>query len=76
MVVAKNERRDWVSYADDIDARLATHDQLAPVVDDHERSIERAQRDGNRDGRLDLTPYFIGVALLLWLGLFRRRKAT
>ena len=76
LVVAKKERQDWVRYADQISSRLATHGDLGPVVDDLDRAVGRAMRDGGRLAHLELTPYLIGAALALWLGLFRRLKTT
>jgi hypothetical protein len=69
-------RRQWEAYADQSGARLISLAGLDVVVDDLDRAIEQTLRDSNRDGRVELAPYLVGAAMLLWLGLFRRRRAA
>jgi len=77
VVVAEPGSRDeWVDYANYLGARLVSYDDLTFVVDDLEREIERAHHRGDNAGVHDLTPYLLGVAVLLWLALFRRRRTT
>ncbi len=77
VVVAEPDSRvQWSSYANYLDARLVSYDDLTPVVDDLERQIERARHRGDRAAVHDLTPYLLALAALLWLTLFRQRRTT
>ena len=77
LVVTEPESRGkWVDYANYLGARLVSYDDLTSVIDDLEREIERAQHRGDNAAVHDLTPYLLGVAVLLWLALFRRRRTT
>ena len=69
-------RGKWGGYANYLGARLVSYNDLAPVVDDLERQIERARHRGDRAAVHDLTPYLLALAALLWLTLFRRRRTT
>jgi len=77
VVVAEPDTRvQWSNYANYLDARLVSYDDLTSVVDDLERQIERARHRGDRASVHDLTPYLLALAALLWLTLFRRRRTT
>ena len=62
----------WERYADTVGARLAAADGLDGVVDDLDDAVAQALRDGDRSGDLDLGPWLIAAAALLWLFFFRR----
>ena len=76
VVTEPESRGEWVDYANYLGARLVSYDDLTSVIDDLEREIERAQHRGDNAAVYDLTPYLLGVAVLLWLALFRRRRST
>ena len=76
VVTEPESRGEWVDYANYLSARLVSYDDLTSVIDDLEREIERAQHRGDNAAVYDLTPYLLGVAVLLWLALFRRRRTT
>ena len=76
VVTEPESRGEWVDYANYLGARLVSYDDLTSVIDDLEREIERAQHRGDNAAVYDLTPYLLGVAVLLWLALFRRRRTT
>ena len=77
VVVTEPGRRDeWVDYANYLGARLVSYNDVTPVIDDLEGEIKRAQHRGDYSTVHDLTPYLLGIAVLLWLVLFRRRRTT
>ena len=77
VVVTEPEARvQWGSYANYLDARLVSYEDLTPINDDLERQIERARHRGDRAAVHDLSPYLLALAALLWLTLFRRRRTT
>tara|TARA_B100001123_G_scaffold212430_1_gene239910 strand:- start:1506 stop:2363 length:858 start_codon:yes stop_codon:yes gene_type:complete len=67
---------EWVDYANYLGARLVSYDDVTSVIDDLEGEIKRAQHRGDNSAVHDLTPYLLGVAVLLWLTIFRRRRTT
>lgn len=66
---------DWGGYADNIEARLRPYDDLSDISREFLRSVELSRLDGDPGSHIEITPYLVGLALLLWLGLFRRRDA-
>ncbi len=54
-------------------ADLAGPGELADTVVALRREITRTLRAQTPSATLELTPWVIGLAMLLWLGLFRRR---
>lgn len=76
LVIADDNLQQWRTYAKQTDARLANIDGLAPLSHALNRDIAWASRHGDRTTRRDLTPWLIGAAVVLWLGLFRRRRTS
>ncbi len=76
LVIAGGDLQPWRAYANQTDARLTDIDGLAPLSRDLNRDILRASRRGDRSTRRDLAPWLTGSALVLWLGLFRRRRTS
>ncbi len=76
LVVASGKLSDWRAYGDRTRARLTDVDGLAPISNDLQRDIARASRQGDRQARRDLAPWLAGMALALWLALFRRRRTA
>ena len=76
VVTDPESRSEWVDYANHLDARLVSYDDLTSPIDDLAREIKRAQHRGDNAAVHDLTPYLLAVATLLWLSLFRRRRTT
>ena len=74
VVTDPGTRDKWGGYANYLGAHLVSYDDLTTVVDALEREIERARNRGDRAAVHDLTPYLLGIAVLLWLTLFRRRR--
>ncbi len=72
VVVVDSGRNEWQSYADAEGARLVDADRITPVATDLERALAHAARAIDRS-RIDLVPWVVALAVLLWLGLFRRR---
>lgn len=63
----------WADYAEGQDARLVGPTELASVVRDLDDAVSYQRRTRAATTQIDLTPWLIGLALCLWLGLFRRR---
>jgi len=76
VVVEPGNRDEWVAYANYLGARLVSYDDLTSIINDLEREIERAKHRSDNSTVYDLTPYLLGIAVLLWLTLFRRRSTT
>lgn len=74
LVIADQNLPAWRAYANQTQARLTDIDGLAPLSHDLNRDIARAQRQGDPATRRDLAPWLTGAAVVLWLGLFRRRR--
>lgn len=75
-VVVDDAAEGWQAYARAIGARLADGDSLDAVVDDLDDAVAQALRDGDRSGDLELRPWLIGCAGLLWLLFFRRIRTS
>lgn len=73
VVVPNSELAAWREYATGSGARLAGTDEIDRVIAWLDEATDRHGWDRLRAARLDLTPSLIGVAMVLWLGLFRRR---
>ncbi len=76
VVVPDRADGDWPGYADDIDARLRSYDDLADISREFLRAVEKVRLHSDPESHIEMTPYLIGLALLLWAGLFRRRRAV
>ncbi|ETX08099.1 VWA domain-containing protein [Candidatus Entotheonella palauensis] len=76
LVIAGGNLQQWRTYAKQTHARLTDIDGLAPLSHDLNRDIAWASRQSDRSARRDLMPWLIGAALVLWLGLFRRRRMS
>ena len=74
--VAVPDPDGWSGFADTYDASLATAAELPELAASLRREIARTLRTEADAGALDLTPLVIAAAMLLWLGLFRRRADT
>ncbi len=68
--------QSWQAFAETYDAELAARDELAGIVASLERAVDRFRRRHAPSGYVDLSPWAIGLALVLWLGLFRRRAQS
>lgn len=66
----------WERYAGGIGARLADETALDGVVGDLDDAVARALRDTDRSGDLDLGPWLLAAAALLWLLFFRRIRTA
>ncbi|MDP6012256.1 MAG: hypothetical protein QF629_01735 [Alphaproteobacteria bacterium] len=75
VVTDDDARDDWYAYSQYLAAQLVTYDRLGPATEDLARQIDRARRDGDRAAIHDLTPYVLGLSVLLWLAQFRRRRS-
>ena len=76
VVVTDPALRDrWQVFADTLGAGLATYDDLGTATDAFTQRVDELRQASNRAAVHDLTPYLLGVAVLLWLGLFRQRRA-
>ncbi len=76
LVIASGSLPAWRAYANQTHAQLTDVDGLAPLSRDLNQDIAQAYRRGDPSTRWDLTPWFTGAALILWLGLFRRRQTS
>ena len=76
IVVPPGDQDAWTGFADAAGARLVGTGDLADVGRDLDHAISRARRQVGSSGRFDLTPVLLGLALVLWLMLFRRRRAA
>lgn len=76
LVIANGALTAWRAYANQTQARLTDIDGLAPLSRDLSQDIARAHRQGDPATRRDLAPWLTGAALILWLGLFRRRRTA
>ena len=75
VIVPDRAEGNWSGYADDIDARLRTYDDLADISREFLHAIEKVRLHSDPESHIEITPYLTGLALLLWAGLFRRRRA-
>lgn len=75
VIVPEQAQGDWKGFADQIDARLRSYDDVGDVSREFLRTVERVILNGDPDSHFEITPYLIGLAAILWLALFRRRKA-
>ena len=73
LVIASGSLLDWRAYAEKTNAWLTDVDDLALLSRDLKRDIDRALRQSGALTRRDLAPWLTGVALTLWLVLFRKR---
>lgn len=74
VIVPDRTEGDWRGFADNIDARLRPYGDMTDVSREFLRSVELARLHGDPGSHFEIAPYLIGLASLLWLGLFRRRK--
>ena len=73
-VLPEKTETAWQTFADDLDATLAGDQDTAAIQDDfEERRQEAAAKAVSIRERRDITPWLIGLLLLLWLLLFFRR---
>jgi len=73
-VLPEKTETAWQTFADDLDATLAGDQDTAAIQDDfEERRQEAAAKAVSIRERQDITPWLIGLLLLLWLLLFFRR---
>jgi len=75
VIVPDGAEGDWRGFADNIEARLRPYGDVTDVSREFLRSVEILRLHSDPGSHIEITPYLIGVALLLWLGLFRRRHA-
>ncbi len=76
IIVPEDDTPAWRSFAKDSDARLTSAQNISSIVSDLQEDIETASRTSVDTAHHDLTPYLLASAALLWLGLFRRRRAA
>lgn len=75
IVAPEAEAEGWAGVARSWGATLVTSDELASVETALRRAREDARRRVDAETGGSLAPWFIGLAMLFWLGLFRRRGA-
>lgn len=75
-VVVDDAAPEWQVYARSIGARLADGSSLDDVIDDLDDAVADALRGGDRSGDLELRPWLIAGAALLWLLYFRRIRSS
>ncbi len=75
IVAPAAEAEGWTGTARSWGATLVTPDELASVEAALRNARENARRHVDADTGASLAPWFIGLAMLFWLGLFRRRSA-
>ena len=73
VVVPDPELAAWREYATESGSQLAGTDEISRVIAWLDEATDRHGWDRLRAARLDLTPILIGIAMVLWLGLSRRR---
>ncbi len=73
-IVALGDASGWEAFADRFDAKLFTNEDAQETSRSFQRQLRQFHREKLREGSMDVGPWIIGVALLLWLGLFRRRS--
>ncbi len=76
LVIADGSLLAWRAYANQSKAELTDIDGLAPLSQDLDHDMARAQRQSDQTTRWDLAPWLTGAAIVLWLGLFRRRRTS
>ena len=76
VVVEDDPAQGWARYASGIGARLADARSLDDVIEDLDDAVAAALRDTEQPGDLDLRPWLIGCAGLLWLVFFRRIRSA
>ena len=75
IVVPEARMPAWADYATASGARLDGLADVPRIVAELNEAVDALTRTRTKDQRFDLTPWLIGLAMLLWLGLFRRRVA-
>lgn len=75
IVAPAAEAEGWAGTARGWGATLVTPDELASVEAALRRAEEDARRHVDAETGASLAPWFIGLAMLFWLALFRRRSA-
>lgn len=73
LIVPDRAMPAWATYAEASKASLVGASDVMQIVDDLGAAVLRQQWTRSTAGRLDLVPWLTGLALVLWLGLFRRR---
>ncbi|MEM7744791.1 MAG: hypothetical protein AAF409_13875 [Pseudomonadota bacterium] len=64
---------EWDTFARAHDADLALPEDAPRLAHALRRKIAKMRHTQTASGALDLTPFFTAAAMLLWLGLFRKR---
>lgn len=75
IVVPGNRLPAWTEYAAASGASLDGLSDVPRIVAELNDAVDELKQTRTKDQWLDLTPWLIGLAMLLWLGLFRRRVA-
>lgn len=75
-IVVETDSDAWEGYANAVDARLSGPGDLDNLIDDLDRAVADALRDGNPTGDFELAPWLIACAGLLWLVFFRRIRTA
>ena len=66
---------DWQAFAAAHEAELAAPDRIAEISSALEHAAARKLRRSAGGNFTDLAPWLMGLAMVLWLGFFRRRSA-
>ena len=75
LVVDRDSREAWATYADRIGARLTDGAEIRAVIDDLDSKIADALRNSDDAADFALAPWLVGTAALFWLLFFRRIRS-
>ncbi len=75
MLAAAGSAADWEAFAAANDADVRGPQDIAEIAAGLERAAEQKLRRSAAGSFTDLAPWLTGLAMLVWLGFFRRRTA-
>jgi len=75
MLAAGGNEADWQAFAAANGAEVRGPQDIAEIAAGLERAAERKLRRSAAGAFAELAPWLTGLAMLLWLGFFRRRTA-
>ena len=73
LLPASGDPAAWESFADAFDAEIAGTEDIADLIARLVRAAADRRRTDAPEASLNLTPWLTALAMMLWLGLFRRR---
>lgn len=76
IAVPGDEVAAWQDYAETYGASVVDVDMIAAQAEGLRVAARRRAAAELTEGRIDVGPILVALAMLLWLGLFRRRLAT